>query len=263
MATLRKRNGKWQVQIRRPHQPSINKSFIRKAHAQQWARKVEAEIDVKGLLPDTSLLKQHTLLDLINRYRDQVTPKKRGHVNEQIRLNQIARHQIASYQLANLKPVQINSYVEERMGLVSPGTVARDLGVLHHLVETARLRWGIPFGEDLFKGVQKPKEPPSRNRRLDQHEEKILLQGCALSRVTYLKPIITLALETAMRRGEILAIRWDDINQSQSTLRIPITKNGRPRVIPPSSKSLTTLLESPGGISERVFDILPNAFRLA
>jgi len=66
-----------------------------------------------------------------------------------------------------------------------------------------------------------------------------------------------------MRRGEILAIRWDDINQSQSTLRIPITKNGRPRVIPPSSKSLTTLLESPGGISERVFDILPNAFRLA
>ena len=149
------------------------------------------------------------------------------------------------------------------MGLVSPGTVARDLGVLHHLVETARLRWGIPFGEDLFKGVQKPKEPPSRNRQLDQHKKKILLQGCALSRVTYLKPIITLALETAMRRGEILAIRWDDINQSQSTLRIPIAKNGHPRAIPLSSNAMTTLLGTPRGISERVYDVSPNAFRLA
>ena len=263
MATLRKRNGKWQVQIRRPHQPSINRSFIHKSRAQQWARKVEAEIDVKGLLPDTSLLKQHTLLDLINRYLDQITPKKRGHVNEQIRLKQIARHQIASYQLINLKQVHINSYVEERMSLVSPGTAARDLGVLHHLVETARLQWGIPFGEDLFKGVQKPKEPPSRDRRLDLHEEEILLQGCALSRVIYLKPIITLALETAMRRGEILAIQWDDINESLRTLRIPITKNGHPRVIPLSSKALTTLLGTPRGNSERVYEVSPNAFRLA
>jgi len=104
MATLRKRNGKWQVQIRPPHQSSINRSFIHKSHAQQWARKVEAEIDVKGLLPDTSLLKQHTPSDLINRYLDQVTPKKRGHMTEQIRL-----HQIASHQPINLKSVHINS----------------------------------------------------------------------------------------------------------------------------------------------------------
>ena len=143
MATLRKRNGKWQVQIRPPHQSSINRSFIHKSHAQQWARKVEAEIDVKGLLPDTSLLKQHTPSDLINRYLDQVTPKKRGHMTEQIRLNQIARHQTASHQHINLKSVQINSYVEERMGLVSPDTAARDLGVLHHLVETAMRRGEI------------------------------------------------------------------------------------------------------------------------
>ena len=163
------------------------------------------------------------MLDLINRYLNQVTPKKRGDVNEKIRLNQIA-----SYQLINLKPVHINSYVEERMRLVSPGTAARDLGVLHHLVETARLQWGIPFGEDLFKGVQKPKEPPSRNRRLEPHEETLLLDGCNGSSVTYLKPIITLALETAMRRGEILAIQWGDINESLRTLRIPVTKNGHP-----------------------------------
>ena len=90
--------------------------------------------------------------------------------------------------------------------MVSPGTAARDLGVLHHLVETARLQWDIPFGEDLFRGVQKPKEPTSRNRRLETHEETLLLDGCNKSSVTYLKPIITLALETAMRRGEFLSV---------------------------------------------------------
>ncbi|MBT4689335.1 MAG: site-specific integrase [Rhodospirillales bacterium] len=263
MATLRKRNGKWQVQIRRTHQPSINKSFTHKLHAQQWARKIEAEIDVKGLLPDTSVLKQHTLLDLINRYRDQITPKKRGHVNERIRLSQLARHQIASLLLINLKPAHINAYIEERMTLVSPGTAARDVGVLHQVVETAKSKWGIPFAEDLFKGVQRPKEPPSRDRRLDLHEEDLLLQGCNRSRVTYLKPIITLALETAMRRGEILRIEYDDINQANKTLKIPVTKNGYPRTIPLSSLALTTLLEAQRGTPGRIFPVTPNAFRLA
>jgi integrase len=263
MATLRKRNGKWQVQIRRTHQPSINKSFTHKLHAQQWARQIEAEIDVKGLLPDTSVLKQHTLLDLINRYRDQVTPKKRGHENERIRLNQLARHQIASHLLINLKPMHINSYVEERMALVSSGTAARDFGVLHQVVETAKLQWGIPFVENLFKGIQKPKEAPSRNRRLALHEENHLIQGCEGSRVTYLRPVITVALETAMRRGEILRIEFDHINQVQRTLKIPVTKNGHPRTIPLSSQALSTLQDAYDGTDGRIFSVTPNAFRLA
>ena len=63
--------------------PAINQQIVyAQIPSPTVARKVEAEIDIKGLLPDTSLLKQHTMLDLINRYLDQVTPKKRGHVNE-------------------------------------------------------------------------------------------------------------------------------------------------------------------------------------
>jgi len=89
------------------------------------------------------------------------------------------------------------------------------------------------------------------------------LDGCSKSSVTYLKPIITLALETAMRRGEILAIKWENINESLRTLRIPVTKNGHPRVIPLSSKALTTLLRTTRGNSVRVYEVSPNAFRLA
>ena len=74
--------------------------------------------------------------------------------------------------------------------------------------------------------IRKPNGLKPQNRRLEPHAETLLLEGSNGSSVTYLKPIITLALETAMRRGEILAIQWGDINESLRTLRIPVTKNG-------------------------------------
>ena len=79
MASIRRRNGKWQVQIRRTNQPSLSKSFIQKSDAERWSRMIESKLDVEGLLPDTNILKRHTLSDLITRYLEQMTPKKRGH----------------------------------------------------------------------------------------------------------------------------------------------------------------------------------------
>ncbi len=263
MASIRRRNGKWQVQIRRTNQPSLSKSFIQKSDAERWSRMLESKLDVEGLLPDTNILKRHTLSDLINRYLEQVTPKKRGHGPESLRLKKIKRHRLASCRLIDLKTATVNGYVEGRIEKVCPATVALEVGLLHHIIETAKLQWGFPFQDNPIKNVHRPGRPRVRNRRLEPDEEQLLFDGCSKSSVTYLKPIITLALETAMSRGEILAIRWVDINESQRTLRIPITKNGHPRVIPLSSQALTTLLGTPGGISERVYEVSPNAFRLA
>ena len=142
-------------------------------------------------------------------------------------------------------------------------TCQYDLVLIRHILEIARKEWNLGLAVNPVDQIRKPNGLKPRNRRLEPHEETLLLDGCSKSTVTYLKPIITLALETAMRRGEILAIRWDDINESLRTLRIPITKNGHPRVIPLSSKALTTLLGTPRGNSERVYEVSPNAFRLA
>ena len=73
MANIRKRNGKWQAQIRRASQPSFSKSFMQKSDAERWSRMIESKLDVEGLLPDTNILKCHTLGDLITRYLEQVT----------------------------------------------------------------------------------------------------------------------------------------------------------------------------------------------
>jgi len=73
MATFRKRNDKWHVQVRRTGHPSQSKSFISKTDAQKWVRQIEGDMD-KAILPiDKRLLEQLTLADLIKRYRDNVT----------------------------------------------------------------------------------------------------------------------------------------------------------------------------------------------
>ncbi|MDP6874623.1 MAG: hypothetical protein QF521_13940 [Alphaproteobacteria bacterium] len=167
MASIRRRNGKWQVQVRRTNQPSVSKSFIQKSDAERWARVTESKLDVEGLLPDTGLLKRLTLRNLITRYLDQITPHKRSHESERLRLKKIGRHELASTQLVNLKPANVSSYIDDRTEEVEPGTIAREIGTLHHVIETAKLRWNIPVRDNPFKQISKPKEPPSRNRRLE------------------------------------------------------------------------------------------------
>ena len=72
-----------------------------------------------------------------------------------------------------------------------------------------------------------------------------------------------LALETAMRRGEILRIEYGNIDEVQRTLKIPVTKNGHPRTIPLSTLALSTLQSAYDGTSGKIFPVSPNAFRMA
>jgi integrase len=78
----------------------------------------------------------------------------------------------------------------------------------------------------------------------------------------YLRPLITLAIETGMRRGELRSIRWKDVDQTARTIRILKTKNGHPRTIPLTPKAIE-ILASLERKDERVFPVTPNAVRLA
>lgn len=104
MATLRKRNNKWHVQIRRIGHPSQSKSFLSKADAHVWARHIEGEMD-KAALPidNTRVLEQMTVADLITRYRDNVTINKRGVASESKRLEVFLRYKWAnSHELCSI-----------------------------------------------------------------------------------------------------------------------------------------------------------------
>jgi integrase len=131
---------------------------------------------------------------------------------------------------------------------VKPGTLNRELDILRHAFATARRNWDVPLTHNAFADVVRPRGSAPRERRLIQGEQERLLSSCAACRNPYVRSLVQLALETAMRRGELLKMCWCDLDSR--TLHIPVTKNGHARTIPLSSGALAILQAlSNGGTS--------------
>jgi len=108
---------------------------------------------------------------------------------------------------------------------------------LSRVLTIASKDWGISIPQNPVSMISLPKANKARTRRLEAGEKERLLQ----SSNPELHRIITVALETGMRRGEILSIKKSHINFNKSVLLIPSTKTDTPRTIPLSSKAITAL----------------------
>ncbi len=71
------------------------------------------------------------------------------------------------------------------------------------------------------------------------------------------------ALESAMRRGEILGLRWERINLEKRTAFIPLTKNGESRTVPLSLAAIDILRQLPRNFNEQVFPVNPTTLSAA
>ncbi|MEI8154721.1 MAG: site-specific integrase [Hyphomicrobiales bacterium] len=262
MATIRKRGGKYQVQVRRQGVGSTSKSFHTLKDAETWARQTEIQADRHDLPSDRKVLTQITLGQLVTRYRDTVSIKKRGYEVERIRLNALLLHPMCRRSLSELTGAHFAAYRDERLREVKPATLKRQLGPIHNLFEIARDEWGIPLRENPLAKLQLNAPDDRRERRLRPGELDRLIAASGCCRNPLTGRIILFALETAMRRGEILNVRTDDIDAERYTLLIPTTKNGQPRIIPLTTKALALLLDVDGD-SEIIFPISANAFRLS
>ena len=241
MATIRKRESKWQVQVRRKGCPPVSRSFSARRDAVEWARQVESLADRRGLSSDPRALDNLTLGDLLVRYRDTVAIAKRSAPVETVILTAFLRHRLACITLANLSPAHFSAYRDERLGQVEPSTIIRELGLIQHALETARRDWATPLASNPLKLIAKPKAPLARARRLQEGELGFLMEACRDCRNAFIGPLIVLALETAMRLGELLRIEEGHVRQEPRTLLIPITKNGHPRTIPLTPPAMAQL----------------------
>ena len=229
MATIRKRNGRYHVQVRRKGFPPITGTFSRLTVARRWIASIEADIENKTYI-DYSEAETTTLNDLLNRYETEILPSKKGKKVEHYRIGTLRQH-LGHYYLSDLSLTVIRGYRDIRLKTLSPASLKRELVILSRILKLASLDWGItlPHGNPVPQ-LSLPKTDHARTRRLETGEEKRLLQG--LEQGSELDHIIQLALETGMRRGEILSLRKEDIDLVNSTLLIRLTKNGEPRTIP-------------------------------
>jgi len=261
MATIRKRGDKWQVQIRRKGQGALSRSFHVLKDAQEWARHTERLADRGDLPADPAALRGVTLGQLVERYRDTVSARKRTHEIERIALNAFLRHPICRRPISDLTGKHFAAYRDERLNCVKPSSVKRELVPIRNLFEVARAEWDLPIRDNPLSKLKFADSDQRRERRLRPGEMKALIEAAKLTRNNLVLPIITLALETAMRRGELLAIRMPHINLDKRTLLIPESKNGRARTIPlsiPATEVLSRHL-----CEGRLFPLSANAFRLA
>jgi integrase len=266
MASFRYRNGKWQVQVRRHGHVPQARSFQSKADGQRWARHLEAELD-RTLIPnDNRVLNTITVGAILTRYRDTVTCTKRGCEPEKLRIDVFLRQRWRSLPLAKITPTTFSRYRDERLRQVRPGTVIRDLGLLRTIFETAKREWGYASFDNPILAVKKPKAPEGRERRLKPGELAALTTACETVACSWLLHGIQLAIETGMRRGELLAIAWKHVNFGTAVLHIPVTKTDKARTIPLTERAVEILTErqaEPDADDDYAFPVSANAFRLA
>ena len=255
MASIRFRSNKWQARVSRKGEQSLVKTFQSKEDAERWARSVEVEWD-RGTYTNIHQAQKTTLGELIERYLREVTPLMRGAGADTIRLKAIMRRPIANENMATLSPSKIAKYRDQRLQEIKPSTVVRELAYFSAIINHARREWGINTPNPVLS-VRKPAQPQGRNRVLSYEEEQRLLLACEpkANRNIYTRPFVILALETAMRRGEILSLRWDNINLTKRTAYLALTKNGESRVVPLSTRAIETLQALPRSIDGRVLPI--------
>ena len=233
MATIRKRGSRYNVQIRKEGYPSITKTFTSISIARKWANSIEADMErrIHVEVPD-----QTTVGELLNRYQRQILPTHKGQQVEAYRLGTLKKH-LGDLRLIHLTPKEIASYRDVRLKEVSPASLKRELTILSRVLTIASRDWGISIPENPVSMISLPKADKARTRRLEAGEKERLLQGANPE----LHRIISLALETGMRRGEILCIKRSHIDFNKSVLFIPSTKTDTPRSIPLSSAAVTSL----------------------
>ena len=212
MATFRQRQGKWEVRVRRKGHDPLCRFFNTKQEGEKWARSIEADMD-KGSYVNTTLAENTTLKEVIERYISEVTSTMRSAKEDTYRLNAISRHPICKLNMAAVTSICLAEYRDERLKKVGAGTVIREFAYFSSIINHARREWGInvinpvPF-------VKKPAAPQGRNRILSENEKVRLLSALEPTgrKSIWMKPLVEFALETAMRRGEMLGLRWVNVD---------------------------------------------------
>lgn len=266
MATIRKLRGRWQAQVRRRGMKARCKSFDSKLEAEKWARDLEAQVDRFGAAPDTRILESTTLSELLERYKIEVSPTKRGSVQEIQRIDVLRRHDIAYRTMVGLSPQDISSFRDERLRTVAPSTTVRELAILSHVIEVAIRDWGLPLSRNVVKLVRRPVIRNERKRRLEGDEEQRLLDGCDTGKIAFMKTLLILAIETGMRRSEILGLKWSDISHNRRVITLVITKNGSGREVPMSQRAFDAITDwktRADSNQPRVFPMAPGSLEQA
>ena len=234
---------RYRARVRLKGHPAQSATFLRLTDARRWKSQTEAAIREGRYFPSTEARK-HTLAEAIDRYLTQHLPHKAR--NKSARSYRIAltwwRQKLGAYSLNAITPAVLVQARDELHGGTTtrgkgtakayprgPATVNRYLSYLSGMLTIAEREWGWLEMNPVRK-VSKLREPRGRERFLSDEERQRLLAVCKPNPDLF--ALVVLALSSGMRRGEMLGLRWGDIDFQTGTIRLAETKNGHGRLVP-------------------------------
>lgn len=257
MATIKKRsNRRFTAEIRKDGR-YVSKTFDTKVQAMAWAAEIE-----QSLLSD-DIVRGKSLTDLFIRYRDEITPAKKSCRNETNRINRLLRDPLAEFLLAEIKQTHFYDWIKKSLRRVKGSSINRDLNLLSAVFEEG-IRWNWIKSNPIRK-IKRPKNPKPRDKRFSEEAIKKILRALFFDRQTVTEQrheiavAFLLALETAMRQGEIWGLWWKDVFLDQCYLRLPDTKNNDSRDVPLSSEAVRLLKLLRPGTGKKVFNSNQNS----
>lgn len=225
------------AEVRLRGYPSQRSSFRTKSLAKKWIQDVESGIR-DGRHFKTVEAKRHTVGEMIDRFINQWLPKFPNRQKKQTALLLWWKEQIGHLLLSDLTSSviaecrdQLLTETTQRGSLRSSSTTNRYLSALSKTLSVAVNEWEW-LDDSPIRKVSKPAEGKGRERYLSKEERQRLLGECKNSRNINLFPIVSIALITGMRFGEIVNLRWENLNFERGIITLLETKNGEIRYVP-------------------------------
>lgn len=217
-------------------------------------------------------IKKILLSKALDKYFSTVSRHKRGQLQEFYRINVIKRSRLANRNMDEISSIDIAEYRDNRLSEfnartqkpISANTVRLELALLSALYNLAKVEWGT-CSINPVENVRKPTVSSGRTRRLTTQEERQLTRYFK-DKNPELLAIFQIALETGMRQGEILSLRWEYTDLRLGVAHLPLTKNGTSRDVPLSSKArqiLCGLGERPHHENGYIFSYTSSGFKSA
>jgi integrase len=241
MASILKHPQGWRAQVARR---GVRKSkvFPTRAEAKDWAAREEYLI-----LNAKAIAATQPFGDVLARYAREVSPTKRGHRWEALRLEAMRADAIGKIGIADLSAADIAFWRDRRLTVVTAGTVSREMNLLSAVLSIARKEWGL-ITVNPVADVRRPPKPPGRDRLVtdDELAKLAVSAGDDLTMATARAfHAFRFAIETAMRQGEIVGLEWERIDLDKRVAVLPRTKNGTKREVPLSTEAVRLLQALP------------------
>jgi integrase len=253
MAFIRKRKDRWAAEVRAKGVYRC-KSFPTRAEAQRWALDLEMQLGKKSFV-----ISSHSMREAMQRYALEVSPSHKGSQWEIVRLKKLQRDPIADIMLADILRDDIQLWIERQT--ISNASINRELTMIAAVLREARVRWKW-MAHNPMVDVKRPKQPAGRDRLLSNDEIDRLLLALEYDEKAPVNTLrqeiavaLLLALETAMRQGEIWGLDWSLVYLDRKFVTLPDTKNGMRRDVALSPRAVKLLKKLSPKKSGRVFNV--------